>query len=518
MQNLAKKTEDRAENARAFGRSLLEAAVASGLSAQDILARPGMLGGGRGGSQPSSRELVQMPSMQKTNKLQLEPDVAARIGAGKTAYEQPSQTVFEAPGSRESSRTVLKTEVPDPGAAAPSNATTKWHPPQDFEAKLVPPAPTSGVDLTMDDSQLAHPSRAPLPTPTPAPTPAPQIARTRPAPTVAQDGVPQSQIPTVPPAASRVPPSSSRPPSSVDSTMAGDEIPDRVPRTSARAVLIVAACFVVGVLGMSALAYRTGLLGGRPHDPDYATLAVEAAAQQHWESVRDLTDKGLARSPQDAALLRIRTQASTDALAAARAKRDEGDAAGALRLARVAVQLDPASAAASALVDELLAPPEATTTPTEPGVPPLSKGAASGVPASAGGGPRVAVDVSSAHPAIGQPVDLAARVQAGPRAKVEGAAFHIAGPGIAPGTRLEAADGGSGSYRATFAFLQSGRFDVSFTAKVDGAPVRSARAVVVGDGKQQPPQAQPPPLPPGTPTEGPAPGPAPAPTGSVHWM
>ncbi|HEX3769768.1 MAG TPA: serine/threonine-protein kinase, partial [Polyangiaceae bacterium] len=45
MKNLAKRPEERAPDARAFGRALLEAAVASGLSAQDVLARPSLLGG-----------------------------------------------------------------------------------------------------------------------------------------------------------------------------------------------------------------------------------------------------------------------------------------------------------------------------------------------------------------------------------------------------------------------------------------------------------------------------------------
>ena len=43
MKNLSKRPDERAENGRAFGRALLEAAMASGLRAQDILARPSLL-------------------------------------------------------------------------------------------------------------------------------------------------------------------------------------------------------------------------------------------------------------------------------------------------------------------------------------------------------------------------------------------------------------------------------------------------------------------------------------------
>jgi serine/threonine protein kinase len=47
MRNLAKRPEDRAANAREFARELVEAAVASGLIAHEILARPGMGSGER---------------------------------------------------------------------------------------------------------------------------------------------------------------------------------------------------------------------------------------------------------------------------------------------------------------------------------------------------------------------------------------------------------------------------------------------------------------------------------------
>ncbi|MDP9037162.1 MAG: serine/threonine protein kinase, partial [Myxococcota bacterium] len=47
MQNLGKRAIDRAGDARALGRALLEAAVSSGYSAQEILARPGLIGSPR---------------------------------------------------------------------------------------------------------------------------------------------------------------------------------------------------------------------------------------------------------------------------------------------------------------------------------------------------------------------------------------------------------------------------------------------------------------------------------------
>ena len=96
---------------------------------------------------------------------------------------------------------------------------------------------------------------------------------------------------------------------------------------------------------------------------------------------------------------------------------------------------------------------------------------------------RVTVDASSARPGVGQPVDLAAHVAAGTsgRPRVDGPRFRISGPGIPPGTELTALDDGSGAYRTTFTFLQPGRFDVSFSARADGAAARGGRALVVDD-------------------------------------
>jgi serine/threonine protein kinase len=538
MANLVKKIEGRADNARAFGRALLEAAVESGLNAQDFLARPGMLSGGRG----LHSSIVTLPPLQKTTQLRLEPDVAERMTLPKTKLEPPGDTSVEQPEG--APRTVLKTEVPDPAnggiaaaigldarggadGVAPGAKTTKWISPPGFDAKLAPPAagqppgqameamqgmhearagiptpPPSGVDLTMDEQQLGTPppSRSPLATPPPSRSPL--------ATPLIPTAVPSSPGDTAPPM-SRTAPPSSRPPSFVDTTIAGDEAPERLPRTSGRAVAVVVACFFLGVVAAGGLAWRAGLLGGHAQEVDYAALASQAAAHNEWEAVRDLTDKGLARAPRDASLLRIRAQASADALIAANGRRTAGDLAAALRLARLAAQMEAKPGAAAALVDDLTAPPPEPA-PTE-SLPPLANGrAAPGSASAAANAAHASLDVSASHPGVGQPVDLAGRVRgAAAHPRVEGPSFLIAGPGIAAGTRLEAADDGSGVYRATFTFLQDGRYDVTFVARSDGAPVRAARPVVVGVLKQQPP-----PLPPG-PGEAPT---ATAPTSSVRWM
>jgi len=411
MRNLSKRPEDRADHARAFGRALLEAAVESGLSAQDLLARPAMLSGGAGAGRTSPATVVQMASMQRTRQMQLEPDVAARIDAAGGGRESPSKTAYltPAPGSTEG-RVQMKTEVPEPEPAPsrtqaprtqaphtqpprtqpphaqpPGVATTKWTPGADFEARLVPTPPPSEVDLTMDDQQ--------------SPT-----TRTR-------------VLATPPPSGRAL--ATSKPPSFVDTTMADESAELLAVRRegSGRPLLIVAACFAAGALIMGLVAYKAGLVGTRA-----------ASAQRPTATATTTTTTTTTTTP-----------------------------------TAIPIQL--------AAVD--------------PAIPPLAAGPSAAPSGSAASGARASVDVSNAKPSMGQPVDFVAHI-AGGHARTEGARFHFAGPGIAPGTDVSASDDGSGAYRASFTFLQPGRFEVVFVARVDGAATRAARLVVVGDGRPAP--------------------------------
>jgi serine/threonine protein kinase len=454
MRNLSKQPDDRAEHARAFGRALLEAAVESGLSAQDLLARPAMLSAGAGSGRTSPATVVQMPSMQRTRQMQLEPDVAARIDAAGSGREAPSKTAYvtPAPGSTEG-RVQVKTEIAEPEPARapqrtqpppeqpprtqpphtqpphtqpPGVATTKWTPGADFEARLVPTPPPSGVDLTMDDQQSPTTRTAVLATPPPS----------------------RSQIPTSKPPRSQVP--TSKPPSFVDTTMADESAEVLAARREGggRPLLIVAGCFVVGALLMGLVAYKAGLVGTRV-----------ASAQ--------------------------RPSASGSATA----------------IATTTGNANPS------------APIEIQAAAVDPAIPPLTAGPSAMPLGSATSGARSSIDVSNAKPSVGQPVDFVAHI-GGTHSRTEGARFHFAGPGIAPGTDVSAADDGSGAYRASFTFMQPGRFEVIFGARVDGTATRSARLVVVGDGKSAP---APPPGPAPAPAPSPAP-PAPAPPSSAGWL
>jgi eukaryotic-like serine/threonine-protein kinase len=378
MQNLAKKAEERADDARAFGRSLLEAAVGSGLSAQDLLTRPAMLW-------PDTR-VTPMPPMQRTQALPPEPRSAARIGVARTAYEPPAEIPVDP-------RPVARTEIPDSTPVSLTRSggeSAEGLPPGDSTAGEVPTQPPSGVDATMDDQQL------PLSTP---------------------------QLPLSSPASTTAPGSTPLPVSA-----------HRSPRAHGRAVAAILVCFLVGALGMGAIATRAGLLGGHSARP--APLDVDAHA----------------------------------------------------------------------LAPPLAHPPAPAQ--ADPGIPPLAGTSTVGMATATGaaGAPRASVDVSNARPGVGQTVDLAARIQGVNRPRVDGARFYIAGPGI-PRTQLQATDDGSGVFRAVFTFPQGGRCEVVFTARVDGAAVRAAHVIVVGDIKPLPAPVAPSP-----------PGPPPASTDGSKWL
>ena len=264
MKNLSKRPGDRAEDARIFGRALLEAAVTSGLSAQDILARPSLLGGTRGAA-PSA---VQMASMQRTRQLELDPTTASRIGA-VTAYETPAPSVVEEAAS---SRAPVRTEISDPSALPPGTATTKWVAPPRFETKLLAPESKTappGVEETMDDQR-----RVPQRTVALAPTPPPAPQRV-------------SQIDTTPPLGriSRAPAQTSKPPSSVEATIAGEESPAggaAEPAPLWRGALLGAACVLAGALGMVAIAWKAGIIAAPPR-ASIGPLPEVSVARAHSE-------------------------------------------------------------------------------------------------------------------------------------------------------------------------------------------------------------------------------------------
>ena len=153
---------------------------------------------------------------------------------------------------------------------------------------------------------------------------------------------------------------------------------------------------------------------------------------------------------------------------------------------------------------------------------------------------RMSFSLTPERPAVGQTVRFVGQVTGA--SSVSGAQFAIRGTTMPNGVRITALPDGA-QYRAEYTFLDGGKFDVTFSAKVDGADSASARSMSVGDVATPvptlPPHTPPVhptltpiPLPaPGTPTRPPStgpftpPGPAvtvppptPVPSTTVRWM
>jgi hypothetical protein len=295
------------------------------------------------------------------------------------------------------------------------------------------------------------------------------------------------------------------------------------PKRRALPVAIVGVLLLaVAVLGIAGIATKSDLLSGRRERTSslesIVSRANDALLHQRWDSprgdnVRDLTDEGLARWPHDPQLLRLRALACGDIVKTARAKRDEGNLNEALRFAKLAYQLDPSDEVAQKLAAKLESEPQS---PPLDEVPPLANARASvgGVASSVLA--RTTLDASNAKPNVGEAVNLAAHVvgaAAGGRAKVDGAAFHVTGPGLAAGAAIDAADDGAGGFHATYTFAQPGRFEVSFGARADGTPVRATRVVQVSQPAQSAPNA-----PPVATSSGVPASPSPSTAASAKWL
>ncbi len=500
MQNLSKKPEERAESARAFGRALLEAAVESGLSAQDILARPAMMPGARG----SSPSVVQLPSVQRTRQLQLSPDDATRMTPPSPSATPPppppregeagrtTRTAYLTPAPEATGRaghTQLRTEIPEVESLPPGVATTKWHPSPELEARMAPAAPSvspvphvphvphvplpppSGVDLTMDDQQVGLGIARTVAGTTPPPSVAAPSSSSSSSSSVASVVAPppssadalaraNGNAATAPP--SVVPLPAARPSFASDTRLADERADIAAGQASAqtRPVALVATVFLLAAALTALVASRAGMIGGGRRGE--ATAHVSPSSSVPVASVEP-------------------------------------------------VPIEPAASLAAGNAGAL--PPLVGR-----GAPSLA--GAGGAGSAAAASARATVDTSSARPAVGTPVDLVGRL-GGTHARVESPHFRITGPGLSGGTDVSAVDDGAGAYRATFTFLQGGRFEVDFLAKADGTLTRAGRTLVVGGaapptGPATPPGDGPPPAAAGPAAPaGPA---AAAPSASAKWM
>ncbi|MBX3186293.1 MAG: protein kinase [Labilithrix sp.] len=535
MANLVKDPKRREPDARTLGHAIVDAAKQAGLSTEDI-SRP-ML-------RPRSSGSMHLPPTERTKQLDLTPDVVERMAeaepngtprplTGATAkWEPPSEfqaRLADAVGSRDRTSGVVPSASSRPGPVAPSSRP--------------PPAASSrprlnSVDETLDDASAEPPVAAapsfpatareahrgdtsvprtmpgdPEPEPERVPTEhsaplEPTPARSSPPPATNARSVRAKPAP-VDRRDARAAPTRTE----IEAAAAAEE-----PERGRRGLLFVVVCFVLGALIAAGWAWRAGKLGGDSDDERYVSRATDAMYKNRFvepkgDNVRDITDEGLKRWPNHHRLLDVRMRAANELVSQAMTQRSAGDVSEALRLARVAHELDPNDASARRLVEQYdaelstfnaqTAPPLAkpASTPSTPSAKP--QGPPTPAPAASATQYKILLEASSATPRLGQTVELTARI-APTKGSFEGAAFTITGPNLGGGVRMPALSPAPGVFKSGYAFLEAGRYDVVFTAQADGQAVKAGRSLVAGD-------------PPKPPEPGPKPT-APAPTGSVKWM
>jgi eukaryotic-like serine/threonine-protein kinase len=553
MATLAKDPAHREPDARALGQAIFDAAKLAGLS-PDEFSRPMMK------RTPSA---IKMAPIERTKQLELTPDLAARLTptSGDPARESASDARANANSNANGSGGGL-------GQRVPTAATVKWEPPTEFQARLAQgmrtastedrtsgivtpthderrsrPRMQSNVDETIDDLMLDAQTRERQgSSPTGAPPRAPSFpGREEPQDSSARrvsesntrvprtvPGEPDAPLRThyTPPLPPPPPVHGQRPASSPE------HLATPLPRAHAhahdseardrrsRGWLVVVVCFVLGAAIALGWAVKVGKVGGSELDEErFVARATDAMFKNHFheppgDNVKDLTDEGLKRWPNDRRLLDIRVRAANELTSQAIAQRSAGDVLEALKLARIAHDLDPHDASAKRLVDQyegelasfapsaaptLTRPPDRPAPPTtKASVPPAPPTPAT--PNNQRADYKALVDVSNAAPRLGQPVELTARV-APPKGDFDAPGFTIVGPGIAGGVRMPATAVGGGVFKASYAFLDPGRFEVAFTTQEGGKQIAAKRVINAG-----------------TPAPVPSTAPTPTTTGSVKWM
>lgn len=434
MRNLAKNPEEREPDARALGRALLRAARASGFASGDT---PATL----------ERRPLQLPPTQSTKPLALSPNDIEKM--------QPAPLPSDKPPSPRS----------DPFAKPPTMETFKWSPPSES-----PP----GAPPLRDEV-----ARAPQ----------------RPSGTeIAEPATPPRSLSSAPP---------QKPLSNVDTTLS-DADADALLRRKKWQRIVVAIVVVFGAFALVA-----AFMNPTPPVDDSAALrdtlarATDALQLRHYvdppgENVLDLTDAALRRWPKNAQILDLRERAADALVTEALTERYAGNLEAALKKAQDAHRIDGADTSAIALTSQYALEIEARdrdasaprVAPLTVPTPPLQQ---PGTPTADAGSAKVTLDASTVRARVGQSVEFVARVLV--KGKAENAELIINGPGV-KGAHVPATSEGQGTYRARFAFLEAGTFDVVFNAKSDSGMLRASKQIVVGGGGAPPP----------------------APTGSVKWM
>ena len=451
------------------------------------------------------------------------------------------RALFDAMRVSGSSPRVSRTSFPsapsldDVPLVAGAAATTRWTPPVALQAQLGPRVDSIVLDApastppplatTIDDADVS--AAAPIMA-TPAPAPVALGATVRLPPSFPVVEPRRTPTPTPEPRLTLATPS--KPFSNVERTLSdamSSEPPP--PRRLARFAAIFFLLFVAGSAAAGAIAYRAGVFrpaAGANNLEDHVARSRAALAEGRWDSpsgdnVQDLTTEGLVIWPGEPRLVEIRTHASDELMKLAIAAKVSGDLPQAVHDARLATRFDPNDASKRALVHEYES--DSVQGSNEA----LLHLADAGTPHAPTTALRASLETSPSKPRVGQQVDFAAKL--GPDGKdskdgkdgrtesknVTEARFAVSGAGLGAGAKLTAMSDG-GVYRSGFTFLEAGRYEVTFSAKVDGSSVHGTRIVVVEGAKPAPIPSGEPPTPPAP--SAPGSNAVPAPSGSAKWL
>ncbi|MFO0758829.1 MAG: serine/threonine-protein kinase [Byssovorax sp.] len=307
MQNLAKKPAERAQNARLLARDLVTAARASGLYPEELsqstLFSPANLG------------VVKLASKERTKQHELSAELAAKIGGIAAAPSTPRRDEGAAtPLPATPAPTLPSREIK---ADPPLDPTLRGAPPSAMpEASVPSTAPPGAPDLDFDGGAAGHGK------------------------------------------------------ASGGSTMQGTETslsPDGSPARPRRARVTRLAAILACTLVAAPLLVIGGLrLGGHGQEQaDSLDAAIDEANEQMrrhaWDAppgknFKETTDRALLRFPNNPRLRELRHDAAGRVLTDALGRKYAGDAPEALRLAHLALDLDPELTTAQHLAAELDGP------------------------------------------------------------------------------------------------------------------------------------------------------------------
>jgi len=399
MQGLSKKPSDRFPNARVLGREIIAAARESGLDPEEIVSQSALLF--------QRGRAVKLASKERTKSLELSADLASKIG-GIAAVPAASS------GLAHTGRVTASREAPRASPSSPGSRTRRDAPrivqqeltEDEAYAPEQMPKPSARLlarsarrlrqnsHATTDDDEPSSvgtpgPTRASRPQPPPVSSTSPRRSA-RPSSPEAVGGAQRSSPPgrgraSVPVAAAALPPpapadldfddaeapDASAPPR--EETMQGTETTldadagaptsSQAPPRRARIVRMaaIAACALAAALVVVFGGRHFGGFGASASgDSIDAQLEVarECMRRHAWDAparqnLKEITDQALARWPNDARVLDLRREAAERLVSDALGRKYAGDTAEAIRLTRLALEMNPGLTTAQHLVAEL---------------------------------------------------------------------------------------------------------------------------------------------------------------------